>query len=165
MQDERSLTPEDREMAETLSSLRPTPPRLTRDAVLLETYRRAGRRQTWLWRGIAAALAAGLVLSLVFRPQSRTTEKVVYVPRPMTVAESESPATVESTRSSFQSAESAPGGYLALRHDVLAWGPAALPHVPAATSGKIPQPERLVSPTQSSSTIFDFLKSGFGGRS
>ena len=164
MQDERSLTPEDRETAEAMGLLRPARPQLTRDAVLLETYRLAGRRQTRLWRGIAAALAAGLVLSLQFRPPPKTTERVVYLRNPTTVAEPEPLVTVESPRPSFQSTDSPPTGYLALRHDVLAWGPAALPHAPAAAPAKTPQPERLVSPNQSP-TILDFLSRSFGGRS
>lgn len=165
MQDERPLNAEERELAEAMAGLRPTRPGLTRDGILLETYRRAGRRQAWLWRGVAAALAAGLVLSIVLRPPPKTVEKVVYVP---TVPASDA-APVASATSPPRTYEPAPPTsehYLALRHDVLAWGMSGLPRTttPRPTA-PTPAAAPMVAPGEPG-TLYDLLKPfGIGGRS
>lgn len=163
MQDERSLNAEDREAAELLGSLRPSRPGLSRDAVLLETYRRAARRQAWLWRGVAAALAAGLVLSVALRPQPKTVQTVVYVPiAPAAVA----PQIASAAPPHLDELPPASQQYLALRHDVLAWGMAALPRTAAAPATAAPTPPPpLIAPEQSP-MLYDLLKGfGIGGRS
>src|SRR5437764_12726895 len=72
------MTPEEREMEAALSRLRPVRPALGPAAIPLEAARRLARTQLWAWRGAAAALAAGLLLALVLRPEPRIVEKTVY---------------------------------------------------------------------------------------
>ena len=157
------MNAEDREGAELLGSLRPSRPGLTRDAVLMEAYRRSAHGQAWLWRGIAAALAAGLVLSVTIRPQPKTVQTVVYVP----VAPAAVPQPVESAAPPHLDELPPPSQqYLALRHDVLAWGVAALPRTVTAPATALPTPPPpLIAPEQSP-TLYDLLKGfGIGGRS
>jgi hypothetical protein len=165
MRDERRLNAEERELAETMARLRPIRPGLSRDAILLETYRRAARRQAWLWRGVAAALAAGLALSVVLRPPPRTVEKVVYVqPKPTS---QEPPA--ESMPLSTRIDEPPPPAsqpYLALRYDVLAWGMTALPRGSPARAVAPPAALPSMLAPEQSTPPYDLLKPfGIGGRS
>ena len=152
MQDEKPVNPEDREFEQALASIRPVRPALTRDQVLMETYRRAARRQAWLWRGIAAALAAGLALSLLVRPAPRRIERVVYQPPPATVIQ---PLAAGDGGMAAADMPRVSGGYLTLRQDVLAYGLAALtrsaPAAPPAWAGDVlPPPPRPMS-------VFDLL--------
>lgn len=77
-----SLSPAERELAAALARLQPTPPAtIATDVVSLALARhqaasRAARRQAWLWRGISAALAAGLAISVMPR-------FAAYVPGPI----------------------------------------------------------------------------------
>lgn len=80
MQDEEELNPDEVEIATLLSRLVPLRPEVNAQEILLEGCTRKGRQEVWLWRGIAAALAAGLALALLLRPPPRSIQKVVYLP-------------------------------------------------------------------------------------
>ena len=79
MQREQRLNPEDAQVERALSALRPLTPAFAVDSIATFAELRSGRRELRLWRGVAAALAAGLVISLVLRPSPRTVEKFVYL--------------------------------------------------------------------------------------
>jgi len=80
------LTDDEREAEALLGRLRAAPPpNLTASRVLIEAERRRGRRQLWAWRGVAAALGAGLVLELTLRHSPRA--EPAAVPANITVSE------------------------------------------------------------------------------
>jgi hypothetical protein len=134
--EEDPLTSAERELGQALSRLNPAATALDPAHILWEAQRRRAGRQVRWWRGIAAALALALVLSLLLRPQPRAVEKVVYV--------SPSPGdsrlgTARVDRVAAQEAGPLPatavlegGDYLAVRGRVLAFGVRALPPPPAS---------------------------------
>ena len=161
--EEEPLTPAESELSETLSRLKPAATSLDPARIRWEAQRRRAARQVWWWRGIAAALALALVLSLLFRPQPRTLEKVVYVTpvrndsrdRALTVAEvaPREPAVLPAA------AVLEGGDYLAVRGRVLAFGVRVLPPPPPApTNAAAPQAtEAAPAPTETGRTLLDWF--------
>ena len=129
MQDERDLNPEERETAESLGQLQPLVPRFQVRDVTAAVATASVRRQVWLWRAIAAALAMALLPTFLLRPPARTVERLVYVmpqahddhPRAR-----EAPAAPPSQRFS-DLADMSPDSYLATRNQVVAFGWRAMP--------------------------------------
>jgi len=137
MSDEPRLTEQDRDLELTLGRLRPARGQLHTPKVLLEAVRRAKQREVWLWRGVAAALGAGLVLALLLRPTPPTREKVVLIPTPPMPTPQpklhEPPAAVEPrpiTEPDSDLAATMGDDYLTLRNRVLALGLRGLPPPP-----------------------------------
>lgn len=168
MREEERLSETEREAQEALSALRPARPAFDASRLIFEATRRADRRQVWAWRGIAAALAAGLVLSMVLRPSPRVVEKSVYVQ--LLPHESPQPTHSPVATATLPEPEFFLGGgndYLAMRDRVLALGirslpqpqPAAWPVAPAMSAPIEPQPP----PTDAIHRLFDAMQ--FGGRS
>jgi len=168
MREEERLNDGEREAEEALTALRPIRPAFEVSRLMFEAARRANQRQVWAWRGIAAALAGGLVLSLVFRSPARVVEKPVYVQSTPRESPLPSPPRV-ATASLLDPDVALRGGndYLAVRDRVLALGirslpraqPAAWPVAPAISAPIEQQPP----PTDSIHRLFDAMQ--FGGRS
>ena len=121
MQDPERLSTADAATAAGLSQLQPA--RLPFDVrvIAIEATRRQVRRQLWAWRGVAAALAAGLLLSLMLRPSPQTVTRKVYVTAP--------PAVVAQPAMDWPAPRPQPfpdlrpgDDYLAVRNRVLALG-------------------------------------------
>lgn len=141
--EEEPLTGSERELGETLARLRAARTTLDPAHILREAHRRRAGRQLLWWRGIAAALALALVLSLVLPQQPRTVEKIVYVSSSPTdsgavptrvdrvVAQEAGPLPADAVLEG--------GDYLAVRGRVLAFGVRALPPPPASPSRLIEQ--------------------------
>src|SRR5690349_5624762 len=123
MREEERLSDGERETEEALSALRPTRPPFEVSRLIFEATRRADRRQLWAWRGIAAALAGGLVLALLLRPAPRLIEKPVYVQVPTHASPQPSPPPV-ATATLLEPNVVLRGGndYIAVRDRVLALG-------------------------------------------
>ncbi len=168
MREEERLSEGEREAEQALSALRAARPGFDVGRLAFEAARRANRRQVWAWRGIAAALAAGLVLSMVFRQSPRVVEKSVYVQVPS--RESPRPTHSPVATATLPEPEFVLRGgndYLAVRDRVLALGirslpqpqPTAWPVVPA-----ISEPiEQQQQPSDAIHRLFDAMQ--FGGRS
>jgi len=125
MQEEDALTGAQREMEAALGRLRPSAPRIDRDALMFRAGRASMRRRGYVWQGLAAGLAVCLGLSLAFRPAVRGTQDLAMAPRPAEPAQ-----TAWQFPTPPADAESAPsprGEYLHLRDLVLAGGIDALP--------------------------------------
>ena len=79
-----SLTPAERELEDALRGLSPAASKIDRDRVLFDAGAAAASERSWRLGFAAAALAIGLALSLLWRPQPQVVERVVYVPAPTT---------------------------------------------------------------------------------
>ncbi|HWE05900.1 MAG TPA: hypothetical protein VG274_04280 [Rhizomicrobium sp.] len=133
MPEEDALNTEERETLAAVARFKPATIRLNPFRIRSEAQRRRAKRQVWLWRGIAAALAAGLIVSWIWRPGSAIREHVVYVrlPAPAIAPETALP---RSATTEIEPRMTPPLGddYLAVRDRVLAFGIDALrPHGPA----------------------------------
>ncbi|HWE07278.1 MAG TPA: hypothetical protein VG274_11255 [Rhizomicrobium sp.] len=133
MPEEDALNAAERETVAAIARFKPATIRIDLFRIRSEAQRRRAKRQVWLWRGIAAALAAGLALSWIWRPGSAVREHVIYVrsPAPAITPEASSP-TFAATRIEPRVPALASDDYLAVRDRVLAFGIDALrPHPPA----------------------------------
>lgn len=134
----------EQEAEAALSALRPARPTVDLQRITIAAARRSASHQVWLWRGIAAALGAGLVLALVLHPAPRTVEKYVYVRPPEAVPQQvaqRSGSEVAQTPP-FELFTGAGNGYLAIRDHVLVLGAQGLPRLrPQDTS--IPIADRV----------------------
>lgn len=146
MQNEQRLTDEDQAMAEALAQLRPKPTHLDAWLIASQAIDRSSRRGLIIWRGIAAALALGLVMSLLLRPQPRTVKQLVYIDRPQPVVHAPE-AAPPPPREPIPDLE--PGDdYLSVRSRVLALGVEVLrPPVPVAA--RFPPMRALDMPSDS----------------
>jgi hypothetical protein len=163
MREEERLNEMEQEAEAALSALRPARPAVDLQRITMEAARRSASHQVWLWRGIAAALGAGLVLALVLRPGPHTVEKYVYVSPPEAVPQQ------VAQRSGPEVAQTPPfelltrGGndYLSIRDDVLALGVQALPRLrPDDASIPRADPVEDLKPQQTkpnTSGMFKFL--------
>ena len=165
---EPQCSPSEREAELALSALRPARPGFDVGQLTFEAARRASGKEVWAWRGIAAALAAGLVLSMLLRPSPRVVEKPVYVQVPS--HESPQPTHSPVATATLPEPEFVLRGgndYLALRDRVLALGIRSLPQpqppagsvVPALSAPKA----RDMPPSDAIHQLFDAMQ--FGGRS
>jgi hypothetical protein len=130
MPEEDALNTEERETVEAIARFKPAAVRIDPFRIRLEAQRRRAKRQVWLWRGVAAALATGLILSWIWRPGSAVREHVVYVrsPAPAITRDTASPTFV-TTRLEPRAPVPVGDDYLAVRDRVLALGIDALsPH-------------------------------------
>ena len=120
MREEDELTESQRDTRDALSRMKLPTISLDVSRLRSEAQRRRAIRQVWRWRGIAAALAAGIVLTLVLQPRTTVVERVVYV------RQTQSPVTAPpQTYSAPDPQETTPlsaDGYFALRSRVLAFG-------------------------------------------
>lgn len=123
MREEDALNPVERETLDALARFKPAGARLDVSLIRSEARQRQGARQLWRWRGIAAALAAGLILSWIWRPRPPIVERVIYV-RDVQPVSVPSPQPVASVPQIDPAAESTRPGddYFALRSRVLAYG-------------------------------------------
>jgi hypothetical protein len=129
MQDEPRLTPAEREFELALAKLRPAPPGIDPAELAWRAAQRRASRSLWAWRGLAGALAAGLLIAVMLRPAPQVIERV-------TVVERDRPRHVETPRPVSHLGGSS---YLLLREKVLSEGIDALA-VPT------PPPARAVDP-------------------
>ena len=138
----------EQEAEAALSALRPARPAIDLGRVAIEAARRSASHQVWLWRGIAAALGAGLVLTLVLRPGARTVNQYVYIRPPEAVPQqvAQRPALSEVTPTlPFELLTQSGNDYLSIRDHVLVLGVQGLPRLrPEDTS--IPNPDRVQEP-------------------
>ena len=130
------------EMERSLSQLVPARPALGAADVLAAAVRRAdaarrsARRQTWIWRGVAAGLAATLAVMVWIR-RAPSPPAVVTAP----IRGVESPAKPAHVVIAPGDSGSLPDcSYLILRQRVLAHGMDALPNVPAEPDRSVPLP-------------------------
>ena len=125
MQDPERLSEENSATAAGLSQLRPVRPRFDAGGIAARASHRRSRHELWAWRGVAAALAAALMLSLLLRPVPRMVTHEVYVTPLPAVAE---PSGMEYPAPRSQAfSDLRPGDdYLAVRNRVLALGVQAL---------------------------------------
>ena len=77
MPEEPVLSSDEKELMESLAGLRPTPNDVSEQTVWFEAGRRAGRRQSRMWMGAAAAAVVLSLAITVIRPKPAT----VYVAR------------------------------------------------------------------------------------
>jgi hypothetical protein len=114
-----------------LAGLAPAVVEAGRDRLMFEAGRQAARRSTQVWRGLAAVLAAGLGLSIIFQPAGR----------PGQVVEREYPAASPAGRWDAREWAAAPppgeSAYLHVRRRVLEEGLSALPAMEPATPTRI----------------------------
>lgn len=133
MREEDALTEAERESAQSLARFKPAAARLDVSHIGFEAQRRRANRQVWRWRGIAAALAVGLILSWIWRPQATVRERVVYV-RVSVPASAPDARSVPLATSGVEPPAGLRVGdeYLAVRDRILAFGVEALrPHEPS----------------------------------
>lgn len=138
---QEATDPELTALEAALTTLAPLPCRLSRDRLMFQAGKQAGRVR-WIWPGTAAALAllaAGLGVALMIRPKSQPEERIVYVPiqRPANSLPATLPSQpeAEATVGPEHVAESAGmprADYLQLRERVLRLGVDALPAPPSA---------------------------------
>ena len=150
MREEDPLSEDERELQPTLARLKPAAARLDLAAIRLEALRRQSARKLWRWRGIAAALAAGLLLVLVTRIRPAPIQRIVYV-HDSPAAGNSSPkpdvfASDGETTMTTQSGED----YFSVRSRVLAYGVGALRLYPPA------EPHRAVEPVPTAAPLVDF---------
>jgi hypothetical protein len=147
MREEDALNPVERETLAALARFGPAGARLDISLIRSEAGRRQGARQLWRWRGIAAALAAGLILSWIWRSRPPIVERVIYV-RDVQPVHIPSPQPAASVPHVDPTAESTRPGddYFALRSRVLAYGVGVLR--PATGSGRngLAQPVPTAAP-------------------
>lgn len=144
MREEERLTDIEREAEAALSALRPARPAIDVQRIAIEAARRSAAHQVWLWRGIAAALGAGLVLALVLRPGPRTVEKLVYVsPREAVPRQgTQPPASEVAPIHSFELLTRGGNDYLSIRDDVLVLGVQGLPRL-RPDGATVPRADRV----------------------
>ena len=159
--EEESLTPAELELGEALSRLRPATTSLDPARIRWEAQRRRASRQVWWWRGIAAALAFALALSLLFRPQSKSVERLVYVtPSPRDLHDArpvvgEVPAGEPVALPASAVMEG--GDYLAVRGRVLAFGVRVLQPPPPAPEQVAAQQTPAPATKETGRTLLDWF--------
>jgi hypothetical protein len=169
MRQEERLSDMEREAEEALSALRPTRPAFDGSRLMFEAARRASRKQVWAWRGIAAALAGGLVLALLLRPSPQLIEKPVYVDRSATdAARPTQPPLAAAPWQQPEMAVRTGNDYVAMRDRVLAYGVGSLPRPQAPPGAVMPTlsdapADRPAPPPNALLQLLDTLQ--FGGRS
>lgn len=150
MQEDEPLSEDERILRRTLARLKPAAARLDLGTIRLEAQRRQSARQLRRWRGIAAALAAGLLLVLVLRTRPVAIQRIVYV-HDSPVAGSSSPrpdvfASDDGTTMPTPLGED----YFSVRSRVLAYGVGVLrPNPPA-------EPHRMAGPVPTAAPLVDF---------
>jgi hypothetical protein len=173
MQEQQRLDAEERDVERLLGGLKPVslPHHLSAARVLIESQRRQGRYQLWVWRGVAAALGAGLVLSMTLRPQSKTIEKIVYVSPAAESSQTPLPPSMKVTPAQRLADADGSGGddYLSLRDRVFVLGLEALPApAPAPAPPLPPEPRPRFEPSGGQGNVwsfFELMSAGSGGRS
>ena len=130
MQDEKDLTPAQRELEAALASLAPARPAIDRDRLLYQAGLLAGRSAYRRWAAVATAAAVVLAatLAVVATFPRGATERIVYVRR---AAKPDQPRRLEPWTVGIATGEAPRAEYLHLRSEVLAKGLGALP--PAAS--------------------------------
>ncbi len=128
-QDKNALTPALRELEDALGDLQPARSSVQLADAMFEAGRLSAERTRLVWQIAAGAMAACLVLALVFRPAPRETVQVVENPTSPTVSGQSEPnsgrATV--TRILGRTLPGTSTEYLDIRAAVLEKGPDALP--------------------------------------
>lgn len=163
MREEERLSETEREAEAALFALRPARPAIDLQRIAIEAARRSALRQVWAWRGIAAALGAGLVLVLVLRPGPRAFEKYVDVrppeAAPHQIAQRSSSEVARTP--AFELLRGTASGYPAIRDHVLVLGAQGLPQLrPQDSSIAIPdrvEDLKLRDATPKPSGMFEFL--------
>ena len=79
------LTPAQRELEDALRGLAPVAAAIDRDRLLFEAGAAAGRTRTRRMQWAIGALAAGLAIALLLRPEPTVIERVAYQPSTMPV--------------------------------------------------------------------------------
>lgn len=141
----------DREMEQLLGGLTPVRPTLDASAILAEAARRnqaalcAARRQVWLWRAVAGAVAASLALVIwterSAKPADRSGNPIIHIDSMPTTG---STATNEESHQSPAPPSLAPlpplptCAYLVLRQQVLTRGLEALHDPPGVSDPRAP---------------------------
>ena len=74
------LTPAERELEEALRALSPTASTIDRDRLLFDAGAASVRDRSWRWGFVAAALALGLTLSVLWRQPPRVVERLAQQP-------------------------------------------------------------------------------------
>ena len=166
MQDHERLTAAEQELERALAGLAPAAPPVDRDRLMFQAGRAAGRRGRWLWRGASAAAAVVLAVSLIVRPEPRQVERIVFVPVESAGAVSVADPDPEAARDRW--AEHA--RYAAIRNEILAKGPGALPAPPhaAAATQRPPTLQDLLGTKRPEPPASPLLRLGimlFGDRS
>jgi len=162
------LTPEESDFEAALGALMPLRPDLEVRKIWMEAQRRKWRAQVLVWRGVAAVLAAGLIVSLLLRGHDNpasvrpiSIEPGRQVNQP--VAPQVTPAPARQSLPVVLSGDD----YLALRSRVVAFGIDALPQATPATGTFAPiRPLELpADSSQPHTTINIFGPLWRGGRS
>lgn len=145
MPEEDTLTASERETRDALSRVKLPRVALEVSQIRWEAQRRRAIHQVWRWRGIAAALAAGIVLTLIVRPKATVIERVVYVAQTEpSVSPSPQPPLVAKPQ---EASPPFPGDdYFALRRRVLALGIGVLRPPAHAGHSARPRPVPTASP-------------------
>lgn len=161
--EEEPLTPGELELGEALARLKPAETSLDPARIRWEAQRRRAYRQVWWWRGIAAALAFALALSILFRPRSQTIEKLVYVTPGQSDSHDVRPAIADSFPNEPVTLPATAvlegGDYLAVRGRVLAFGVRVLPPPPPAPAQVAAQQatEAAPAPRETGRTLLDWF--------
>jgi hypothetical protein len=121
MPEQDPITPEEAELHEVLCRLKPKSPPFDLSRIALVAQQRQWR-QIWRWRGIAAFLAAGIVVSSLLRGGPR----VVYVQRPEPAANVQVAIAQASPLPELPPLILEGDNYLALRSRVMVFGLRAL---------------------------------------
>jgi len=131
MQDEKDLTPAQRELEAALASLAPARPAIDRDRLLYQAGLLAGRSayRRWAAAATAAAVVLAAILAVVAAFPRGAAERIVYVRRP--AARPDQPLHLEPWTLGTATGQAPRAEYLHLRSEVLAKGLGALP--PAAS--------------------------------
>ena len=143
------------DLAAALAGLAPRPPNLDRDRLLFRAGQESAARRGRLWpwaAGLLAAVAAGLGVLLVLRPDPQPLERVVYVPvkeeaphvQPVDMRPAAPAVPADSDEGAADAAERARFGAFQLLRQALRWGLDGLPSVApprdATSPGKGPPP-------------------------
>ena len=160
--EEEPLTRSELELGEALARLKPAATSLDPNRIRLEAQRRRDRRDVWLWRGIAAALALALMLSILFHPRPRTIERLVYVSQPARtdrlVATTMAPGIGPEPMTIPAAAVREDGDYLAVRSRVVAFGVRVLPPpAPAPSPDSTRETTTNVPAPAPARTLLDWL--------